>query len=292
MRKVFYIGIFIMLIVSCSSPTKLSVSSVSYQSLRNERWDILPEVPYDASIFVQHVISKDGELEVYVKNLTNEIMVIDRTMSFFVNTDGSSTSFYDPTIQMNTTTEVSSSTSGTSVNLGAVAGAVGVGGILGRALSGVNVGGASTEGLSVSNTVYDIDQPSVAIGPKGQIHMARVFQIEGVGTRFLSELASKNTSRQNLNISAESRSESIAKFSITITYSLDGGETTETITSDYFIDNLMTVYVNENGRTNEALRKIYSMKKDVFDESWYLIYFDTNIDAKNSYLNGKLYDYK
>lgn len=281
-----------MLIVSCSSPTKLSVSSVSYQSLRNERWDILPEVPYDASIFVQHVISKDGELEVYVKNLTNEIMVIDRTMSFFVNTDGSSTSFYDPTIQMNTTTEVSSSTSGTSVNLGAVAGAVGVGGILGRALSGVNVGGASTEGLSVSNTVYDIDQPSVAIGPKGQIHMARVFQIEGVGTRFLSELASKNTSRQNLNISAESRSESIAKFSITITYSLDGGETTETITSDYFIDNLMTVYVNENGRTNEALRKIYSMKKDVFDESWYLIYFDTNIDAKNSYLNGKLYDYK
>lgn len=292
MRKVFYIGIFIMLIVSCSSPTKLSVSSVSYQSLRNERWDILPEVPYDASIFVQHVISKDGELEVYVKNLTNEIMVIDRTMSFFVNTDGSSTSFYDPTIQMNTTTEVSSSTSGTSVNLGAVAGAVGVGGILGRALSGVNVGGASTEGLSVSNTVYDIDQPSVAIGPKGQIHMARVFQIEGVGTRFLSELASKNTSRQNLNISAESQSESIAKFSITITYSLDGGETTETITSDYFIDNLMTVYVNENGRTNEALRKIYSMKKDVFDESWYLIYFDTNIDAKNSYLNGKLYDYK
>lgn len=284
--------ILIIFVLNACSTTKLAVTSVSYQSIRNEHTDVNSTVPNDARILVRHEVSPTGKLEVYVQNMTDSTMIIDRAMSFFVNSDGMSTSYYDPTIQTTTTTDMDSSTQGANVNLGAVAGALGVGGVAGRLLSGVNVGGSSTGGQSVSNTTYIVDQPSVAIGPRGEISMARVFKIDGVGTDFLSALSSQNTSKQDLHIVAGNAEESMAKFSVVISFSVDGGKKFENIVSDYYTDLLMVSYVKEHGRTNAPLRKILS-HSNVLRKGWSVIYFDTNISSNDTYhANSSLFDYK
>lgn len=285
-------GILFILMLNACAATKLTVSSVSYQSIRNEHTDVNSTIPNNARILVRHLVSSDGELDVYVHNLTDSTMIIDRTMSFFVNSDGMSTSYYDPTIQTTTMTDMSSSTSGAAVNLGAVAGALGVGGVAGRVLSGVNVGGSSSGGQAVSNTTYTVDQPSVAIGPKGQVGMTRIFKINGVGRDFLKAFSSQNTSRQDIHVVAGKAEESMANFSVIISFSIDGGKHFENIVSNYYTDDLMTYYVKEHGHTNPPLRNILS-HPNVLQKGWSVIYFNTNIYSNDTYHpNANLYDYK
>lgn len=277
--------------MSCST-TVMTVSSVSYQSVRNVKPDVKAKAPVGASIKVRHSLSPTGKLNVYVTNLTDSVMIIDRTLSFFVNSNGKSMSYYDPTIKTTTTTEVSSSTSGVGVNLGAVAGAVGVGGAVGRALSGITVGESSTGGRSVTNTSYVVDQPSVAIGPRGEINMAREFKVDGIGKEFLSDLASRVTNKDNYVLAADNINNSVSSFSVTITYSLDGGKTYDKIVSKYYTDSIITSYVNSKGKSNEPLRDIYLKKPDVLNQDWFILYFQTNMPAFNTYSNNNLYDYK
>ena len=276
---------------SCGTAV-MTVSSVSYQSVRNAKADVPDKAPRGASIMVHNSISPEGALNVYVTNLTDSVMVIDRTMSFFVNSNGKSTAFYDPTITTTTTTDVSSSSSGVGVNLGAVAGAVGVGGVFGRALDGINVGSSSTSGTSISNTTYSVDQPTVAIGPHGSVNMSREFSIEGIGTGFLSDLAKQVTTKENYALTATNMYDSVSSFSITITYSLDGGKTFENIVSKYYTDAILTSFVKKKGKSNEPLRDIYIKKPDVLQQDWFIIYFQTNLSAFNTYGNNNLYDYK
>ena len=291
------VSILLLFMLNACAATKLAVTSVSYQSIRNEHTDVNTIVPKDARILVRHIVSPSGDLEVLVQNLTDSTMIIDRTMSFFVNSDGMSTSYYDPTIQTTTTTDMASSTKGATVNLGAVAGALGVGGVAGRVLSGVNVGGSSTGGQAVSNTTYTVDQPSVAIGPRGQVGMARVFKIDGVGTDFLSALSSQNTSRKDLHIVADNAEESMAKFSVVISFSVDGGKKYENVVSDYYTDDMMVCYVKEHGRTNAPLRNILS-QPNVLCKGWNVLYFnishpDGDSKQDDTYQNcNTLFDYK
>ena len=132
------------LLSSCSSQ-KLNVTGVGYQSIRTEFAQ--EPVPEDAKIEVTYFFDTDGSIVPRVKNLTDQVMTIDQTLSFFINTDGRSTSYYDPTVRTTTTTDYASNTTGASVNLGAVAGAFGVGGIVGGVLSGINVGESNTGGV-------------------------------------------------------------------------------------------------------------------------------------------------
>ena len=152
-----------------SCTTKLKITDVAYQSIRKvEKADansraVTPET--GAVIAVSPVIDDCGNAKLVVRNLSDKIMVIDRTKSFFIDYSGQSTMYYDPTIRTSTLT--TSGTEGATVNLGAIGSALGIGGAVGTALSGINVGGSNTSG--VSKTTYSIDQPVVSIGPNGYI---------------------------------------------------------------------------------------------------------------------------
>ena len=117
-----------LLLASCKT-MKLETSSVAYQSVRTRYAQPTQSspIPDDAKIAVAYTISSEGELTAIVYNRTSEIMTIDQTMSFFVNSDGKSTSYYDPTVRTTSTTDLSSKTKGAGINLGAIAGALNIG---------------------------------------------------------------------------------------------------------------------------------------------------------------------
>lgn len=281
----------LVLFASCGS-TKLAVTDVSYQSVCNARKNLAEKIPDDATIAIFPVINEKGELSVVVKNLTDEIMVIDRTKSFFVNSDGVSTVYYDPTVKTTSSTVLNSGTKGVGVNLGAVGSALGVSGALGTALNGINVGGSSTSGNSVTNTTYTIDQPSASLAPKGQADMGRVFSITGIGESFLEELSSKAAGTDIYKPHVTDKG-SYCKFSVCVSYSLDGGKTFEKIVSDYYTNSIMLANVRSNGDVNASLRKIYENKANALSEPWYLLHLNANIeDTHNTYVNNALYDYK
>lgn len=290
MKKKFYIHvIFLWMIfggvslqfISCSSGKNLVTSNVGYQSIRTTFKQPV-EIPDDAEIVVAYGISADGALIPVVENKTSEIMIIDQTMSFFVNTDGSSTSYYDPTVRTTEVTDHISNTKGTSVNLGAVAGAFGVGGALGGLLGGVNVGNANTEGVSTSNITTIADQPRVSLAPKSNGKMSKSFRISGVGRGYLNR-GRNNTYLSSLNA---------PKFSVCISYSLDGGTTFKKIVSEFYINSDIVVPVESKGRVNSSLRKLFTTKPDAMGESWWLLYFNNNIGGNDTLCKGVFIDYQ
>lgn len=274
-------GIISILFMSCSSTNNLVTSSVGYQSIRTTFRQPV-EIPNNAEIAVAYGISADGVLIPVVENRTSEIMIIDQTLSFFVNTNGISTSYYDPTIRTTEVTNQSSNTQGASVNLGAIAGALGIGGRVGGLLGGVNVGNANTEGTSVSNITTIADQPRVALAPKSKGQMSKSFHILGVGRKSLvKERNSTYSSPMNGN-----------KFSVCITYSLDGGTNFKKIVSDFYINSDIVVPVQSKGKVNNSLRTLFTTKPDALDETWWLLYFNNNIGVNDTMCKGVFIDYQ
>lgn len=267
-------------LTSCGS-SKLVTHSVAYQSVRPVNYK--SEIPQDAKIICGYSISEDGELTVAVKNNTDEIMIIDQTKSFLVNSDGTSISYYDPTVRVTSNTSSSSKTRGGSLNLGAVAGALGIGGALGTLAGGINVGGAGTDGSSTTNTTYFADQPQISLGPKGNGLMSKNFDVKYLGESFLTNSSERNNSF--------TPSDSYCKFSVCISYSTDGGNTFEKIVTDFYANSWIVCPVMNHGKVNDALRKLMSSKPDCLHESWWLLYFNDNIGLSNM-LNGVITDYR
>lgn len=292
MKRILFCAIACLLLSSCGA-YKLTTKSVGYQSVRttHAQPNNLHNIPEDAKISVVYTISENGALTAIVYNRTSEIMIIDQTTSFFVNSDGTSISYYDPTVKTTSVTDTSSSTNGATVNLGAVAGALGVGGAVGQIANGINVGGSSTDGTSTTSTTYVADQPRIAIGPKGNGAMSKVFKVKGLGIKELS-YAGKSTLN---NISNE---ESYCRFSVCISYSFDNGETFDKIVTDFYANSKVIIPVSNSQNINKSLREIYSIKPDALNEYWWLLYFNTNIENSDhthytSYSSdGLLYDYK
>lgn len=101
-----------------------------------------------------------GGIQVKLTNNSDQSLYVDLANTFFKR--GSLASpYYVPT----STTSSSSSTTGASVNMGAVAGALGVGGSVGTLASGVNVGGSSSHGTTT--TVYS--QRVITLPPHSSI---------------------------------------------------------------------------------------------------------------------------
>lgn len=276
---------FVFFLCSCSSG-KMLTSSVAYQSIRTTfRQPNMSahEIPDDAEIILAYTITPDGELVVGVVNNTQEIMVIDQTMSFFVN-NGRSVSYYDPTIKSRTVTDLSSETQGASVNVGAIGNALGIGGRLGGLLSGINLGGSGTTGTSIQNTTVIADQPRISIGPKGSSTMSKTFEINGVGRTSL---------RQAGAVVACNKENSYCKFSVSISYSLDGGNSFKKITTDFYANSKIVIPVGRKGMVNETLRSLFATKNDALNENLWLLHFNTNVpDAHDCMVRGFLYDYQ
>lgn len=212
-------------------------------------------------------------------------MTIDQTMSFFVNSDGKSTSYYDPTVRTTSETDLKSKTKGAGINLGAIAGAFGIGGIIGDIASGVNVGGSGTSGTSVTNATYVADQPRVSLAPHSNGAMSKVYKITGIGGQALK---SGNTVSPLLK-----ENESYCKYSVCISYSFDGGATLEKLVTDFYADSKVIIPVTKHGSVNNALQTLYQTKTDCLSEPWYLLHFNHNIDGEiSSYVRGFIYDYQ
>ena len=102
-------------------------------------------------------------ITVRVENKSDRTVYIDLGNSFFVRM-GQSYCYYVPS----STTSSSSSSSGAGVNLGSVAGALNIGGVVGQLAGGVNVGGGSTNGGST--TTYA--QRVISIPPKASYDLS------------------------------------------------------------------------------------------------------------------------
>lgn len=267
-----YLAAFMALLsmVGCSTAGTLQVSGVSYQSINTK----VPQpqkseaIPESAKIVTMYAIDENGKLAVFVKNLTDEIMIVDQEMSFFIDPSGNSISYFDPTVRTSTTTNFSSGTTGASLNLGAVASAFGIGGPLGALMGGVNVGGSSTSGGSQANTVIIADQKRINIGPRGGAALSKTYSIPGVGKNSVSPTAFSTSMTYK---------ESPTRFSVCVSYSLDGGESFEKLVTDFYVSSNIYVPVSAQGKENEAMRMLLSSKSDMLSQPWYLIHLCNNI---------------
>ncbi len=86
--------------------------------------------------------------KIKLTNKTDKMLYVDLANTFEINQDGIAKPFYDNKIY---TTNDSHSTGG-SLNLGAVAGAVGIGGAVGTLASGISVGGGNSKGTTVTES--------------------------------------------------------------------------------------------------------------------------------------------
>lgn len=102
-------------------------------------------------------------IAVRIENKSDRTVYVDLGNSFFVRM-GQSYCYYVPS----STTSSSSSSSGAGVNLGSVAGALNIGGVVGQLAGGVNVGGGSTNGGST--TTYA--QRVISIPPKASYDLS------------------------------------------------------------------------------------------------------------------------
>ena len=281
-RKFCYGCIALLSLGACTSG-KLTTYGVGYQSVRTE-FARPVSIPDDAKIEVIYYISEKGEITPVIFNKTDDILTIDQTKSFFINPNGVSRSYYDPTLRVSSTGNYNSNTSGAAFNWGAVAGALGIGGPLGSLMGGLTSMNSATNGVSNTYSEYLKDEPMVSIGPRGSGAVSKNFEIGGIGKDAL-----KSTKSGVIDMNQQS---SPVKFSICITYSLDGGNTFEKLITNFYMNSSFSTVV-KNGNINDGFRQIYIKKPDALAEYWFLIHINNNMKiGYNTYTQGFLIDYK
>lgn len=280
----------------CSCSTKnLLISGVNYQSIRTE-FAQPSEIPSDAKIAVEFFFNYDGEMQPVVYNLTDEVMTIDQTKSFVIMPDGQSVSYYDPNTYSSTEGSFSSQTNSSTLNLGAVTSALGIGGPLGTLAGGISVGNSDTNGSYSQNTVTRIDQPKVNIGPKGRIAMSKAFKINGIGrSHFNTESYVDVNSKQ-----------SAVRFSVCVSYSVDDSNTFEKLVTNLYVSS--NIYEKADMKNvSSAFNNIYKNKPDALVENMFMFLIPNNIEAvttdvmyeflihtniNDSYVRGSLVDFQ
>lgn len=262
---------------SCASGN-MAVSGVKYQSVRTS-FAQPEDFPKDAKIVTQYFFSPTGKLMVVVYNRTNEIMTIDQTRSFLINTDGMSKSYYDPTVVSTTSGTMESSTSGTTVNLGAISSALGIGGIAGTLLGGISVGNASTEGNYNSSTVTVQDMPSVSVGPHGKMVLSKEFEIMGLGGGSPSGYECVDAKYKDAPL----------KFSVCVSYSLEGSDESMKLVTDFYVNTNLYADVSK-GMVSDAFTQIYRSKPDAVAEYVYLFNINNNLPTTShfDYFGGEI----
>lgn len=265
MRKYLFLLPLLAILASCSSH-KLVVSNVTYQSVRATKplAKSINTIPKEAKIAVVYYLDSIGNVSVAVKNLTDNIMIVDNTKSHFIS-NGNSTPYYDPTVKTTSTTDFTSGSKGVGVNLGSVAGAFGIGGVAGQLLNGVNVSGGKTRGESTTNTTQTFDLPQTTIGPRGTESLQKTFVASGIGNAISSGKV----------VNANEKT-SPATFSVSISYSFDEGQSFDRIITDFYVNSQFIEVVN-NKDVNSALRNILQGKSDALTEYWWDLNFVNNI---------------
>ncbi len=104
----------------------------------------------------------------FIKNKTNRVVYVDLGNTFRIMNNGASKIYFDGS----QVTETIGSAKGVSVNMGAVAASVGLGGALGTLANGVNVGG----GTQKSSSQTFGNQRILAIPPMGKVALPPIFR--------------------------------------------------------------------------------------------------------------------
>lgn len=105
---------------------------------------------------------------IVIKNKTSRMIYIDKAACFGNSSDGKTKTYFDPTEY--TVTEGGNSSTGASVNLGSVADALGVGGVVGTLAGGVTVGG--NKGKATITTTTQRDNRILTIPPQASVTLS------------------------------------------------------------------------------------------------------------------------
>ncbi|MBR6141555.1 MAG: hypothetical protein IKQ37_07335 [Bacteroidaceae bacterium] len=121
---------------------------------------------------------EDKHRTYYIKlqNKTDKTIYIDRGNCFRI-LSGSTYTYYNPSEQ---TTISNGNTTGASMNMGAVAGALGVGGVAGQLASGLNVGAAKQHSISKTYS----QQRILAIPPHSFQYLTEEKYVEAKGSKY------------------------------------------------------------------------------------------------------------
>lgn len=208
----------------------------------------------DAEIIIYGILNNEREFDVVVENLTDDILTIDQTRSFFID-NGDSKAYYDPTVKTTSSTTTTGSSKGGAFNLGGIANAFGIGGIAGALMGATTLGGGKSQSSSNTYTEVVADMPQVSIGPRGRMAMSKTFNLN------FSSLPDFNVATPD---------ESPRRFSVSINYSFDNGESWNTIVGDYFVNSHFNIPVKER-QTNAAVRSLMKQKPNAIMEPWYIL---------------------
>lgn len=254
------------MLASCKT-FKLDISSIGYQSIRTT-FAQPDKIPEEAKIAVEYFINDRGEILAVVYNLSDEIITVDQTKSFLIDTTGQSISYYDPTVKSTTNGNFESGTAGASFNLSAISSMFGIGGPLGNLLNATTLSGSHTSGTFSSSTITVTDQKEVRIGPKGRMVMSKQFPITGVGRKYLTPNANSYNDCLPSN--------SPLKFSVCVSYSMDD-EIEKRLVTDFYVNS--NIVVSDNPwKVNDAFHKIYADKKDALAEPSFMFVIKTNFE--------------
>lgn len=119
-------------------------------------------------VFAENIFSSYiyPALQVRILNKSDRTIYIDLAKCFFTRM-GQSQCYYVPSA----TSVTSTSSSGVGVNMGAIAGALGVGGVVGTLANGVNVGGGSSKG----STTVTYAQRMLTVPPHATVNLDAQF---------------------------------------------------------------------------------------------------------------------
>lgn len=268
MRKFIIAGTLSLLLTGCS--TYRPCTQIDYLSIRPTIAVSESSIPEDASIIVYTILKPSGDVDVVVENLTDDVLTIDQTKSFFINNSGTSIAYYDPTVRTSSNTVSSQSSRGGSFNMGGVASALGIGGITGSLLNATTVGGSKSLSNSSTYTTVNADLPQISIGPRGKIALSKTFKLKFPYSSYHEE--DPQTAPY--------------KFAVSLNYSLDSGKTWEKITSDFYCNTHFYIYFH-NRQTNDAIRKLITTKPNATLEPWFIISSNRNdkIEHTTSFVN-------
>jgi len=156
--KSFVIGTLALMVTSCHT---LNLHSYSITNLDGK--GAVDNNSFSVNYGNDFSITYDAKGTFTIRNNKDAVLYIDMANSYFLDVQGQAERLFTNSV----TTTYSSSTTGASVNLGSVARVLGAGSFVSTIASGVTVGGANTEGVSVQQ----IEDQYIGIPPYSSVRI-------------------------------------------------------------------------------------------------------------------------
>lgn len=144
---------------------------ISFKQIISD-WEIFDIRGYSAGVTIRSSVFCHAQRRKYaiiIRNKTSRTIYVDKASCFAVSSSGTTKTYFDS--QEYVVTEGKNSSSGASVNLGSVANALGVGGVVGTLANGVSVGG--DKGTFNAVTTMHKDNSILTIPPHASVALSQ-----------------------------------------------------------------------------------------------------------------------